>query len=238
MVSVLEIWLKCDDCLLSNLPYCFLQVTDIFSFAYQCFKNRSIQLLWWVLIILKLLAWCFESLGILVQREIRQMHVQIFDVVVIGFLVIVCAESCKTLVAEICFDWINASNEHVDTAVELLLVQNEWIVNVSLSQEFVMECWFWQICELLEQNDTVTSTPFRWFGNEGLSRVLPHMMLKISDLVGQQKRIRHELVINREKSLQSTYNHTKDVFLGKVIHQWVPIECTFPHLDDIKIMVS
>jgi hypothetical protein len=67
------------------------------------------------------------------------MHVQIFDVVVIGFLVIVCAESCKTLVAEICFDWINASNEHVDTAVKLLLVQNEWIVNVSLSQEFVME---------------------------------------------------------------------------------------------------
>ena len=68
------------------------------------------------------------------------MNVQIFDIVIIGFLVIVSAESSKTLVAEVCFDGVNASDEHVYTAIKLLLVEDERIVDVPLCQEFVMEC--------------------------------------------------------------------------------------------------
>ena len=201
MISILQVWFEGDDSFLSNFSNSFLQISYVLTFTYQSFQNCRIQLFWWCLIILKLLAWCFEPLRILIQREISQMHIQILDIVVIWFFVIVCAESSKTLVAKICLNWINASDEDVNTAVELLLVENEWVVYVPLSQKFVMEGWFWEISELFEQDNAITSTSFWWFGNKCLAWVLPHVMLKISNLIRKQKRVGHKFIINREKSL-------------------------------------
>lgn len=64
------------------------------------------------------------------------------------------------------------------------------------------------------------------------------MMLKISHLIRKQKRIGHEFVINREKPLQPTYNNTKDVLFGKMVHEWVPIERTFSHFDYVEVVIS
>ena len=42
-----------------------------------------------------------------------------------------------------------------------------------------------EICEFLEEYDAVTTATFGWFCYEGLTRVLPQMMLEISDLIWQ-----------------------------------------------------
>jgi len=44
------------------------------------------------------------------------------------------------------------------------------------------------------------------------------MMLKVPNFIWQQKGIRHELIINREKPLKSANNDTKYVFLSEVVH--------------------
>lgn len=64
------------------------------------------------------------------------------------------------------------------------------------------------------------------------------MVLKITNLIRKEETIWHEFVVNREEPLQTTYNHTKDVLLSEVVHQWVPIEDALPHFYDIEVMVT
>jgi hypothetical protein len=64
------------------------------------------------------------------------------------------------------------------------------------------------------------------------------MVLEVPDFIGEEKRVRHELIIDREESLQSTDNNTEDVFLCKMVHERVSIEGTLAHFDYIKVMVA
>ena len=62
-------------------------------------------------------------------------------------------------------------------------------------------------------------------------------MLEVTHLIRQQETVRHELVIDWEEPLKPAYDHTKDILLGEVIHQWVSIEDTLAHLDNVEIVV-
>ena len=62
-------------------------------------------------------------------------------------------------------------------------------------------------------------------------------MLKVTDFIWQQKTVWHEFVIDWEESLQSADDDAKYVFLCKVVHQWIPIEDTFTHFNDVQIVV-
>lgn len=88
---------------------------------------------------MKLIAGCFESLGVLVQREIGQVHVVVLDVVGIGLFVVVSAKAGQSFIAQVGFDRINSPNQYVEPAIELLLVENERIVHVTLDEVLVVE---------------------------------------------------------------------------------------------------
>jgi len=61
------------------------------------------------------------------------MHVQIFDILVVWLFIVMSTEPSKTLVTNISLDWIHSSYKHIETAVELLLVKDQGIVDVPLS---------------------------------------------------------------------------------------------------------
>ena len=67
------------------------------------------------------------------------MHVQIFDILVVWLFIVMSTEPRKTLITDISFDWIHSSNQHIETAVELLLVEDKGIVDVPLSQVLMVE---------------------------------------------------------------------------------------------------
>ena len=101
-----------------------------------------------------------------------------------------------------------------------------------------MKRGFWQVGEFLQKNNAITSSTFRWLGDEGLARILSHMVLKISDLIRKKKRVRHEFVIDWEESLKPTDDDAEYVLFSKVVHQRVPIENALAHLDDVEVVIS
>lgn len=166
------------------------------------------------------------------------MHVEILDVLVVGLLVVVRAEPGQAFVAEVRFHRIYSSNQNVHSTVELLLVQDQRVVYVPLRQELVVEGRLRQVSKLLQQDDSFATTAFGRLGYERLVGVLAHVVFEVPHLVWQQERVGHELVINWEKPLEPAYDDAEYVFLRKVIHQGVPIELAFAHLDDVQIVVS
>lgn len=71
------------------------------------------------------------------------MHVLILYIMSIWLLVVVSAKTREALVAQVGFNRIDTSYQYIQSAVELLLVQDQRVVNVSLDQVFVMERRFW-----------------------------------------------------------------------------------------------
>lgn len=101
-----------------------------------------------------------------------------------------------------------------------------------------MEGRFGQISEFLQKNNAITSSTFRWLSDEGLARILSHMVLKISDLIRQKKRVRHEFVIDWEESLKPTDDDAEYILFSKVVHQRISIENALAHLDDVEVVIS
>ena len=111
------------------------------------------------------------------------MHKVVLDVVAIWLLVVVSAEPGQSLVTEVRLHRVHTSYQDVESAVELLFVQNQRIVNVSLDQVFVVESRLGQVGELFEQDDAIASSAFARLGDERLARELPQVMLEVSHLV-------------------------------------------------------
>jgi hypothetical protein len=101
-----------------------------------------------------------------------------------------------------------------------------------------MKCRFGQICKLLEQDDSISTPSLGWLRDECLSRILPHMVFEIAHLIWQQEGIRHELVVEGKKALQSRNDNAEYILFGEVVHERVPVENAFRHLDDVQIVVS
>lgn len=146
------------------------------------------------------------------------MHIVIFNIMRIRLLVIMRAKSSQALVAQVGLHWVDTTNQHVQSAIEFLLVNDQRIVNITLDEILVMECGLGQVSELFEQDDTVASAALRRLGDECLSRILPQVVLKVPNFIGQQETVRHKLVIDWEEPLQPTYNNTEYILLGKVVH--------------------
>lgn len=122
VIRVFQVGFQGDDCLLSHVLNLLHEITDIFTFAHQILYYRREQLLRAFIVILKLFAGCFKPLRILIKTEVCQMHVVVFDVMGIGFLVIVCTETSQTLITKVRLDRIHSSNKYVQSTVEFLLI--------------------------------------------------------------------------------------------------------------------
>lgn len=166
------------------------------------------------------------------------MHVQILQIGLVGFPIVVRTESRKTLIVEIGLNRVDAANEHIETGIEFLLVYQERIIDVPLNLEFVVEGAFGQLREFLNQHYTLSATALGRFCYEGLAVVLSQMKFEITELIGQQERVRHKFVIDGEESLQPANDDAEYVFLGKVVHQRISIEdADVVILDHIQIVV-
>lgn len=146
------------------------------------------------------------------------MHIVIFNIMSIRLLIIMGAESSEALVTQVRLNWVNATNQDVESAVKLLLINNQRIVNIALDEILVMERRLGQVSELFQQDNAVTATALRRFGDERLSRILPQVVLKVPNFVRQQETVRHKLIIDWEEPLQPTYNNTEYILLSKVVH--------------------
>lgn len=167
------------------------------------------------------------------------MHVQVLQVGLVGFSIVVRTESRQTLIVEIGLNWVDAADEHVETGIKFLLVYQERIIDVPLNLEFVMERTFRQFREFLDQHYALSTAAFRGLRYECLAVVLPQMQLEITEFIGQQERVGHEFVIDGEESLQPAYDDTEYVFLGEMVHQRITIEdADVVVLDHIQIVVS
>ena len=64
------------------------------------------------------------------------------------------------------------------------------------------------------------------------------MMLKVSDFIRKEEAVRHELIVNWKEPLEAANDDAENVLLGEMIHQGIPVEDTFTHFYDVKVMVS
>ena len=95
------------------------------------------------------------------------------------------AKSSQTFVTKIGLDWINATNEYIQSTVKLLLINDQRIVNIALHKVLMMESGLGQISELFQKEDAVTATSLRRFSNESLTWILSQVVLKVPNFVRQ-----------------------------------------------------
>jgi len=86
------------------------------------------------------------------------VHVHVPHIHTIWFLVILSTESSKALFIQVCLNRINTFDYHIDTNVEFLILYQEGIFDVPLDKVFHMVGIPWQVMELLDQCNTVTSS--------------------------------------------------------------------------------
>ena len=126
-------------------------------------------------------------------------------------------ETAEPFLIEVRFDRVNALDHYIHAHVKLLIVYQEWVFDVTLDKVLNMVGVPWQVVELLDQGDTVSSTALGWLRYEGLVREVSHVLLEVLDLVREQERVWHEAVVDWEESLQTTDDDTEDILLCKVL---------------------
>ena len=98
MICVFQVGFKSNYCFLSHILYLFHEVAHVLTFTHKVFDYGSEQLFGALIIILELLTWCLESLGVFIQTEVCKMHVMILDIVSVRFLVIMSTKTSQTLI--------------------------------------------------------------------------------------------------------------------------------------------
>jgi hypothetical protein len=111
------------------------------------------------------------------------MHEHVLHVVQVRSLVRTCAESHDTFLVHVALDPIHSFNDNVETNVKLLVLNQQGVLDIPLDQVLMCESSFWQIRKLTSQCDSFTATASRRFANKSLGGVLPHMQLKILNLI-------------------------------------------------------
>jgi hypothetical protein len=52
------------------------------------------------------------------------MHIQVLDVRMVRFLVVMGAESSQTFVIEVSFNWVYSADQDIESQIELFLVED------------------------------------------------------------------------------------------------------------------
>jgi len=127
------------------------------------------------------------------------------------------AEAGEAFVANVRFDRVDTFDNDVEADVKLFVVDYEWVLDVALHEVLVVVGVSRQVVEALNQRDALASAAFGRFTNKSLVGEVPHVLLKVFDLIRQQERVGHEPVVDGEEPLQPANDHTEDIFLSKVL---------------------
>ena len=126
-------------------------------------------------------------------------------------------ESAKPLLVEVGLNRIDTLDDHIDAHIELLVVYQEGVLDVSLHQVLYVVCIARQIMKLLYQSDAVPTSAFWRFRDESLVGEVSHVLLQVLNLVWQEEGVRHETIVDWEEALETTDDDTEDVFLSEVL---------------------
>ena len=132
-----------------------------------------------------------------------------------------CTKPGESLIAQISLEGVNTLDHHVEAQVELLAIDEERVVDVSLDKEIMRESGAGQVGEFADQKDAIATAAFRGFRDEGLRGVFADVLFELKGLVRQEEGGRREGEVVREETLQSTQDHAQHVLsremLAKVV---------------------
>ena len=80
---------------------------------------------------------CDEVIRVLVDRIVRQMHIEIVEILLLRTYVGLCGESCESLFVDKNSEWFDTINEAIDTQVKLQIVNKVRLCHVALGNKLV-----------------------------------------------------------------------------------------------------
>ena len=127
------------------------------------------------------------------------MHVEIIEVVLVRRSVFTRGQPAQAFLVEENAQGVNAAEQNVDAQVEFQLVDQEWLVEVSL--DHVVLVWV-KVLKVSRQEDAPALRCRLWLRDESLAIRFPpllcliaKLLLEFAELCWQQPRLREELVV-------------------------------------------
>ena len=97
------------------------------------------------------------------------------------------AESGKTFFKKVSFNRINTLDYNVESDIKFFALDKQWVLNVSLHQEFVLVRISRQVMELFYQRNTFASPTSRRFTYKALIWEMPHVLFQVFDLIRKEE---------------------------------------------------
>lgn len=145
--------------------------------------------------------WQLESLRLFVYRKVREVHELVFHVGWLGPLVIVGAEASNAFIAQVHLERVDAPNQQVQPHIEFLVIDKQWILDVSLQEVLVFMGSLGQLIISLQQFYSSACLALARFGDEGLLFVLGYAILEFLNFLGQQEVVWKEVEVVGEEPL-------------------------------------
>ena len=162
------------------------------------------------------------------------MHEHVLEVASCWDAVVFCSEPSEALVAQVCLDRVETFDEHIQSQVELLLVDQDWRLDVTLHQKVSMAAApqvLWYIFEFLNEEDALATFTTIWLANERELWVRLHVLLERRGLLRQLERDRRETKLLLKCFTHAVCDGAEDLLACQVLDAWVtiPIEFVFCH---------
>jgi len=93
----------------------------------------------------------FVFVAIFIQTVVGQMHIGFAKVRPFWLLIFACAESGQPFIANKCFERGRTYNHHVNSEIEFKAAEQEWLLQVFLDCQSLVNQIDWQLVDILEQ---------------------------------------------------------------------------------------
>ena len=158
----------------------------------------------------------------LVDRIVRQVHVEVVEVVLIGGTVLTSRQATEPLIVEKNSKRVHAREEHVNAQIKLELVDQEWLVEIPLHHVVLIRI---EVLEVARQEDATALCSRFWLRYESLAANLPsllsliaELLLKFAKFCWQEPGLREKLVVLWVQLLHALQVASQMVFARKCVH--------------------
>ena len=242
---MIQVRLESNYAFLDCVLYLFLYCLDIMTFFLQSDPQRREQPLGTGISTIgeEVLLGRFVVFRLFIESEIGEMHEHVFHILRRWLSIVLRAESGQSLVAQVRFNGVEASDENIETQIEFLLVQQNRRFDVSLDQQvrvMIGPQILGYAFELVNQENALTTFSRIGFANEGEFGMLFHVGLKGACFFRQQ-----EADWCKSKLLVEGLSHpigdgAEHLLPRHVLHKWVPVpvELVFADLFEVLVIQS
>ena len=116
------------------------------------------------------------------------MHVELLQVLLIGRLVVFCAETRHSFFAEVRFHRVYTFKEHVEPQIEFLIVHEKRICDIALDKDLLGLHLLGQVGEPSHEENALAAVALRWLAYERLfSPAFLYVLFKFGQVVRQHE---------------------------------------------------